>query len=414
MVVLLLLRALGLELLVLPQRRLPAHLELLHALLVGLLRALELGLHLPEALLDVRLLRAAGLQRLSEISELVVGGAAAVLGGRGGGRRLPELRDVVAVALDVAQEPAQHLVALVAPPLLGAPLLEALLLLADLGRQVLDLDLDALGALRHLILQSVDLLADVGGPLRALREPPARRVPAALGVLDDPVGRLPLLRQLVDLALRLLALVLGRPHGLQLRAVPLLRRGELLLGLAGLLDELQAGAVHGMQVLLHPRDNDDLRLLVAAEVDDAAEDRAEPLWAGLPDVLDVKVVDHVDHRQLLREFEDRDHVQRLVVDLGVLHAADRLRLHLRGLQVERKFREVLIDAHGLLAGGLVDGLCRDGRVHADHGQHVRDVLRRQDLEGEALRHGHGRAGGAAPKAAGWAGDAPRKGASRAT
>mmetsp|Transcript_114878 Transcript_114878/g.245256 ORF Transcript_114878/g.245256 Transcript_114878/m.245256 type:complete len:278 (+) Transcript_114878:327-1160(+) len=277
MVLALLLRAPRLQLLMLRQRLLPAHLELAGAVLVLLPRALQLRSDLPNALFQLNDLVALAFEGLAQAGDIVTHTAGPGLRCTSSRCRLPHLGQLLPVALDVTQELAEHLVPLRPRPLLVAPLLEPHLLLAHGQLQLLDLALNALRALGDHPLQALHLLS--GMPDLALAVGHPLRAPGKLGLhlLNHTVGRLAGARELVDGGLRLLHLLLSCPHLLQLRVVLLLGRSQAGLLLVGLIDELKAFGIQRVQVLLHACDDDYFRLFVPAEVDDPAENGPEAL-----------------------------------------------------------------------------------------------------------------------------------------
>merc|ERR1719277_625771 len=154
-------------------------------------RALQLRRDLRNALLQLNHLIALTFEGLAQAGDVVTRSAGPGLRRTSNRRRLPHLGQLLPVALDVAHEPAEHLVPLRPSSLLVAPLFEPHLLLAHGQLQLLDFALDALRTLGDLPLQSLYLLASM--PDLALAVVHALRAHGELGLclLNHAVGRLP-------------------------------------------------------------------------------------------------------------------------------------------------------------------------------------------------------------------------------
>mmetsp|Transcript_109245 Transcript_109245/g.326724 ORF Transcript_109245/g.326724 Transcript_109245/m.326724 type:complete len:204 (-) Transcript_109245:64-675(-) len=185
---------------------------------------------------------------------------------------------------------------------------------------------------------------------------------------------------------QLLHVVLRRPQVMQLAVVLLLGGRQIQLQLIGLLNKLQTHAILRLQVLFHAVCHDSLHLLVPAEVYDATEYRAEALRGGVPEVLEADVLDMIDRRELLRELEDRDQVDDVVVDVRALGVPGHLQLQLLRVHVVSKLSEMHERAPRSVGRWLLDDIRGGCRMYANHGQDAGDVLGAEHPELESPLH----------------------------
>jgi len=85
---------------------------------------------------------------------------------------------------------------------------------------------------------------------------------------------------------------------MQFCVMTLLGGPKLAIHLVHLVHQLQALTIQGLHILLHLGDDNDFCFFVSAEVDEATQDGSEPLGAWLPKVLEVEIVNQIDHGKL--------------------------------------------------------------------------------------------------------------------